>query len=145
MGNGDGTFQAAVNYAAGTNPQALAVADVNGDGQSDVVAANADSGNISVLLGKGDGTLQAAVNFGAGSGPVFWPWRTSTAIAGRTLSLQAELRIRRRCYWAASVDQRADRCIARSLGRRAISYCDGIGHTGSTLLRAAERKPDILG
>lgn len=42
----------------------------NGDGQADVVAANAGSGNLSVLLGQGDGTLQAAANFGAGTGPV---------------------------------------------------------------------------
>jgi len=59
-----------VSYAAGANPQSVAVADVNGDGQADVVAANAGSGNVSVLLGNGDGTLQAAVNFGAGSGPI---------------------------------------------------------------------------
>src|ERR1039458_7346881 len=70
LGNGDGTFQAAVSYAAGANPQSVAVTDVNGDGQADVVATNAGSGNISVLLGNGDGTLQAAMNFSAGSGPV---------------------------------------------------------------------------
>jgi hypothetical protein len=45
------------------------VADVNGDGFADVVAADA-GGNIDVLLGNGDGTQQTAVAFGAGSGTV---------------------------------------------------------------------------
>jgi hypothetical protein len=70
LGNGDGTFQAAESYAAGANPQSVAVEDVNGDGMADVVAADAGSGSVSVLLGNGDGTLQAPVAFGAGSGPV---------------------------------------------------------------------------
>src|SRR6266567_3890984 len=32
LGNGDGTFQAAANYAAGSGPQSVAVGDFNGDG-----------------------------------------------------------------------------------------------------------------
>jgi len=70
LGNGDGTFRAALSYPAGANPQSVAVADVNGDGLADVVAASTGSGNVGVLLGNGDGTLQAAVGFGAGNGPV---------------------------------------------------------------------------
>src|ERR1019366_1460795 len=33
LGNGDGTFQTAVNYPAGTNPIQVVVADFNGDGK----------------------------------------------------------------------------------------------------------------
>ena len=69
MGNGDGTFQAAVNYPAGTNPKALAVGDLNGDGKADLAVANFGDNNISALLGNGDGTFQAATNYGVGTNP----------------------------------------------------------------------------
>src|SRR5262249_43047277 len=71
LGNGDGTFQAAVNFGAGNNPSSIAVGDFNGDGIQDLAVANNSfsSDNVSVLLGNGDGTFQAAVNFGAGNNP----------------------------------------------------------------------------
>ncbi len=64
LGNGDGTFQPAVSYDSGGQPNAVAVADVNGDGKPDLVVAN--TGNVAVLLGNGDGTFQPAVTYGAG-------------------------------------------------------------------------------
>jgi hypothetical protein len=69
LGNGDGTFQTAVNYPAGTNPDSVAVGDFNGDGELDLAVANADSNNVSIFLGKGDGTFQTAVNYPAGTNP----------------------------------------------------------------------------
>jgi hypothetical protein len=73
LGNGDGTFQAAVHYAVGSGPRSVAVGDFNGDGKPDLAVANSDFisgiGSISVLLGNGDGTFQAAVNYAAGSRP----------------------------------------------------------------------------
>jgi hypothetical protein len=62
LGNGDGTFRAGVTYpSGGQNPNSVAVEDVNGDGNLDVVTANSSSSNVAVLLGNGDGTFQAAV------------------------------------------------------------------------------------
>jgi hypothetical protein len=69
LGNGDGTFQSAVNYTVGKSPLFLAVADVNGDGHPDLITANLNSNTVSVLLGNGNGTFQAAQNFGVGAYP----------------------------------------------------------------------------
>ena len=63
LGNGDGTFQPATNYTVGTTPEAVAVADLNGDGKPDVIVGNRNSGNISVLLNAGNGSLIPAVNY----------------------------------------------------------------------------------
>ena len=67
LGNGDGTFETAVNYAVRTAPWPIAIGDLNGDSNPDLAVANSVSDNGSVLLGNGDGTFQArlinTVNF----------------------------------------------------------------------------------
>jgi hypothetical protein len=70
-GNGNGTFQAPVNYPIGDGPWAVAVGDFNGDGAQDLAVLNLrDFYGLSVLLGNGDGTFQSAVNYsGVGSNP----------------------------------------------------------------------------
>ena len=62
LGNGNGTFQTAVNFNAGT-PTDLAVADLNGDNKLDLAVASNTINKASVLLGNGDGTFQAAVPY----------------------------------------------------------------------------------
>ncbi len=77
LGNGDGTFQAALNVAAGKNPFSIAVGDFNGDGRPDVVVANNGinpaggwlAGTVSILLGNGDGTFQDHLDYAVGIGP----------------------------------------------------------------------------
>jgi hypothetical protein len=65
LGNGDGTFQPQVTYAAGFNPGFVVVADFNGDGKADLaVASDVSAGSLCVLLGKGDGTFQAPLTYG---------------------------------------------------------------------------------
>ena len=75
LGNGDGTFQQAHDYASGGfGASSVAIGDFNGDGNPDVVVANQCStsdcksgGNVSVLLGKGDGTLGTAISYSSGA------------------------------------------------------------------------------
>ncbi len=79
LGNGDGSFQTAVPYnSGGQYAFSIAIADLNGDGKSDLVAANqcatsgdCSTGNVVVLLGNGDGTFQPAVSYGSGGGYAF--------------------------------------------------------------------------
>jgi hypothetical protein len=59
LGHSDGSFADAETYLNNdTNPIAVALADLNGDGTLDVVTNNGYS--ASSLLGNGDGTLQPA-------------------------------------------------------------------------------------
>jgi len=79
LGNGDGTFQAPVNYTVGTAASSqflwVAVGDVNGDGKPDFVVADCDDNYVDVFLGNGDGTFQAGVTYAVGTNP------TSVALA----------------------------------------------------------------
>jgi hypothetical protein len=70
LGNGDGSFQAPVSYAVGFNPKAVAVGDLDGDGDLDLITGNYGSDTVSVVRGNGDGTFQPAVSYPAGAGPI---------------------------------------------------------------------------
>lgn len=67
LGNGDGTFQALRGFDVASRPLAVAIADMNSDGNPDIVSAGSDGDSVSVLVGKGDGTfsLQQAADVGA--------------------------------------------------------------------------------
>lgn len=65
LGHGNGTFAKPTQYGVATNPNAVAVGDLNGDGTPDLCVANGN-GSVSVLLGNGDGTMQAATNIPVG-------------------------------------------------------------------------------
>jgi len=72
LGNGDGSFQTARSFAAGSGPTSIAVGDFNRDGLPDLAVVNNNyeyDNNVSVLLGDGDGSFQAARSFGVGNLP----------------------------------------------------------------------------
>jgi hypothetical protein len=71
LGNGNGSFQSPriIQFPVGSDPQAVAVGDFNGDGIPDLAAANSDSNDVSVLLGNGDGSFRAAINYPVGASP----------------------------------------------------------------------------
>ncbi|WP_291617741.1 FG-GAP-like repeat-containing protein [Bradyrhizobium sp.] len=64
-----GTFNAAVNYASGTYPQAVTIADINGDGKLDLLTSDYTVNVIGVLLGNGNGTFQNYGTLSAGDRP----------------------------------------------------------------------------
>jgi hypothetical protein len=62
LGNGNGTFAQPVAYDVGVAIAPLAVADVNNDGNLDLVVTDT-SHSVDVLLGNGDGTFQQPLNY----------------------------------------------------------------------------------
>ena len=69
LGNGDGTFQAPVAFAAGDLPSVLAVGDFNGDSRLDVAVSdngNVTDGGVILLFGNAAGGFDAPVLLAAG-------------------------------------------------------------------------------
>src|SRR5262245_25592413 len=63
LGNGDGTFGAATDYATLASAFGIAIADFNRDGNLDVATADEDDSSIAVFLGDGTGALGPPVQF----------------------------------------------------------------------------------
>jgi RHS repeat-associated protein len=72
-GNGNGTFDIptiASSYQTGNLPSAIAVGDLNGDRNSDVVTASPSGKNISIRFGQDGGGFDPGINFDVVSQPV---------------------------------------------------------------------------
>ncbi len=71
VGNGDGSFRAQANYTTGTNTT-ITTADLNADGNLDIIAANANvgvTGSVDVFLGNGNGSFKARITYAHGATP----------------------------------------------------------------------------
>ena len=73
IGNGNGTFKPGVRYLAANSPFDVVAADVNGDGNLDIVVSNwgtsnggTNNGSVTILLGKGNGAFRPAQVFPSG-------------------------------------------------------------------------------
>lgn len=69
LGNGDGTFQAHVDYAASSRPTSVAVGDFNKDGTLDLAVTNCFANTLSVFLGNGDGTFRPRMDYATDINP----------------------------------------------------------------------------
>lgn len=150
LSNGDGTFQPAVTYGAGTSsPRFVAVADVNGDGRPDLVVANRCIDNgclieavVAVLLGNGDGTFQAAVTYNSGG-----LFTSSVAVADVNGDGKPDLIVGNEC-----ADPNCDGSVGVLLGngngtfQAALTYATG-GFDGFAVAAGdvnGDGKPDII-
>ncbi len=72
LGDGSGSFSAAVSFSAGagTNPNSVAVGDLNRDGNQDLVAADGSTSNMAVLVGDGVGGFSAPSYFATTPGGI---------------------------------------------------------------------------
>ncbi len=57
LNNGSGTFSGTQDLSVGSGPGQVAISDVDGDGDLDILAANSYSSNVSVRLNDGTGTF----------------------------------------------------------------------------------------
>ncbi len=73
------SFDAPYDLPVGNTPEALAVADFNGDGVLDLAVANGTSNSVSILLGNPDGTFQDQVEYAVGT----YPWFITAADVNR--------------------------------------------------------------
>jgi hypothetical protein len=78
VGNADGSFRNAIIYDSGGvgGTSALVLADVNGDGNPDILVGNncpstcTDGSSFGILFGKGDGAFQQVVTYAVPNTPV---------------------------------------------------------------------------
>ena len=68
LGNGDGTFKAPDSLVSGFAPVDIQLADMNYDGNLDIVLTNRESASVTVFYGKGDGTFPNPVLNVGGNG-----------------------------------------------------------------------------
>jgi hypothetical protein len=141
LGKGDGTFRAPVAYSSGgNNARSIAVADVNGDGNPDLIVVNVNSGDVGILLGEGNGTFQAAVTYNSGSSAPF-----SVAVADMNQDGQLDLVV-------ANDNYNGDGSVSVLLGngdgtfQNAVNYSSG-GYEAWSVAVAdvnGDGNPDVL-
>lgn len=67
-GNGNGTFVAAVNYVTDLNSYSIQAADLDADGDCDLITANTQANNVNILRNNGNATFAAKVSYTSGYG-----------------------------------------------------------------------------
>jgi uncharacterized repeat protein (TIGR03803 family) len=160
LGNGDGTFGAVQTYNAsmpgvwasgGYSSWSVSVADVNGDGNPDLVVSNqcgnCTNGVVGVLLGNGDGTFQTAVGYDSGGESP-----TSVAVADMNGDGKPDLVVANNCSPLGTCEVNSDGVAAVLLGngdgtfRAAVAYDSGALYSDGLAVGDfnADGKPDVV-
>jgi hypothetical protein len=69
INNGNGSFSGPYTYSAGAGARGVIVADVENDGDMDIIVANSSNDNVSILLNRGNATFPGLVNYSVGDNP----------------------------------------------------------------------------
>ena len=97
----DAFHQLSGTIAAGSGPSAIVAGDFTGDGVLDLAVADANSGQVSILLNNGNGTFQAPRSYLVGSLPRRW-WRATSATGTSTWPPPTPIPTASRCSWATA-------------------------------------------
>jgi hypothetical protein len=121
-------FLPAVTYSpGGSAPISVAIADMNSDGNPDLVVANSGANTVGILLGNGNGTFQTAATYDVGGqlpisvavgnllqgGDYRWSWRM---VAPTRPPVPVPSRVAWLCSLASSTPRRGP------MGRAGVSY-----------------------
>lgn len=148
--SGPPTFASPKAYATGSFPLALAVADVNGDGRSDLATANYGEGvnSVSVLVNRGDGRFRAGRDYGVGESP------GSLAIGDLTGDRKPDLAVANEAADSVSVllnlgdgtfEQRRDYPTGRAPVSVAIGDVNGDGSRDLTIANFVVPDANVVG
>jgi hypothetical protein len=122
LGNGDGTFQDSINsFGAGSGPVAIGVADFTGDGFADLVTANFDSNDVTLLVNAAD--WPADPRNGVGSVPALRStagelgaaWEASHVPVTPTPMAETAVPMK---AWAPPAETGAEPCLASGIRRK---------------------------
>ncbi|CAF4542922.1 unnamed protein product [Rotaria socialis] len=71
INSGTGAFSIQMTYSTGasSNPNSVTTADINADGEIDIIVANNNANNVGVLINNGNGIFAAQVTYSSGNGP----------------------------------------------------------------------------
>jgi type II secretory pathway component GspD/PulD (secretin) len=69
LGNGDGSFGAAKNFPAGSNPIGIVAAAFTGT-NTDLAVADENGNDVDILVGNGDGTFLTPISLPTGNSPI---------------------------------------------------------------------------
>jgi Bacterial type II and III secretion system protein/FG-GAP-like repeat/FG-GAP repeat len=133
-GNGDGTFtvEPTLTLPSGAGPTAIAIADFNGDGFSDLAVVNKNANTVSIFLGNGDETFQAPTTLVTGNAP------TSIVAAAFNPSKPAFIDL--------AVTNSADNTLQIFLGNSLGAFTNGVTYnTGVTPVYVASADLDLDG
>jgi flagellin-like hook-associated protein FlgL len=70
IGRGDGTFNQATTMSTAADTRDVELADLNGDGNLDIISADFGDDQISIFLGNGNGTFQSRISMTLTDGPI---------------------------------------------------------------------------